>query len=181
PRGHGAQAPSPPRGGVRRPAGPRPATAPPRSSSPAVPIPIGPTARRFLRPLVGIDPGEVTIHRGPQADRTAAAWSAAGLARGEEIVLGPTGPETAPETLGLLAHELTHVARHRSPRFVPPILRQPSTGFVDTTNEEDVAGKVEQSVRALARRAETPSSPSPPAPPEDLASGPTTVETGPTA
>ncbi|HEX2513832.1 MAG TPA: hypothetical protein VH257_03945, partial [Chloroflexota bacterium] len=79
----------------------------------------------------------------------------------------------SPETLGLLAHELTHVARRRDPLFVPPLLRPaeqapasasepppaapesqaapapPGTGGDD----EALAGRVESRVRQVARAA----------------------------
>jgi hypothetical protein len=43
-------------------------------------------------------------------------------------VLPPALDERAPRTLGLLAHELTHVAQRRSARFVPPVIRDAAEG-----------------------------------------------------
>jgi hypothetical protein len=53
----------------------------------------------------------------------AARRNADALTVGDEIVLADAHGETTPSTLGVLAHELTHVARVREPRFVPPIVR----------------------------------------------------------
>jgi hypothetical protein len=91
------------------------------------------STRRFLRPLVGVDPSTVRVHRDAAAGRMAAARHADAVAAGDDIALGTdhglSTPES-PETLGLLAHELVHVARRRSPRFVPPIVRPRGAGDV---------------------------------------------------
>lgn len=87
------------------------------------PAPVSPSLRRFLKPLVGIDPDTVRVHRGDQAARLAAAHDADAVAAGDEIALGAGHDERDPATAGLLAHELTHVARSRGHRFVPPIAR----------------------------------------------------------
>jgi hypothetical protein len=92
--------------------------------------PLAESTRQFLRPLVGVDPSTVRVHRDTAAEHMAAARNADAVAAGDDIALGaghaPGTPEP-PETLGLLAHELVHVARRRSPRFVPPIV-QPRAG-----------------------------------------------------
>ncbi len=89
---------------------------------------VTPAARRFLRPLVGIAPGEVEVRRGPEAEAIAERHQADAVTRGETIEMGSPAPEQSPEGLGLLAHELTLVARAREPRFVPPVLRDPEAG-----------------------------------------------------
>jgi hypothetical protein len=93
--------------------------------------PLAESTRRFLRPLVGIDPSTVRVHRDTAAEQMAAGRRADAVAAGDDIALGaghaPGTPES-PETLGLLAHELVHVARRRSPRFVPPIVRPRDAG-----------------------------------------------------
>ncbi|MGE5730922.1 MAG: hypothetical protein ACM37U_03215, partial [Gemmatimonas sp.] len=74
----------------------------------------------------------------------------------------------SPTTLGVLAHELTHVARARQPRFVPPIVRdaaaatsQPvmrpatldtSASEASVIEEEPMALRAESAVRHAARR-----------------------------
>jgi hypothetical protein len=101
-----------------------PPSAPAAPAAPGVP-PVANAVRRFLTPLLGIDPGEVNVVQGPEADALAAAHDADAITREETIVLGSSVPARTPEGLGLLAHELVHVARHRDPRFVPPVLKAP--------------------------------------------------------
>lgn len=83
--------------------------------------PISLRAREALKPLVGFDPADARIHRGPAAARFASAQRADAVTVGDDIFLGAGHGNDEPETLGLLAHELTHVARHHKPRFVPPV------------------------------------------------------------
>jgi hypothetical protein len=87
------------------------------------PVSVPSKTRRFLRPLVGIDPGTVDTYTGSTASKVAEAHNADAVAIGDAIALGAGNLEGEPRQLGLLAHELTHVARHRQPRFVPPIAR----------------------------------------------------------
>ena len=115
------------------------------------------TTRRFLTPLVGIDPADVPIHRGVQASRIADAHGADAVTAGGEVFVAAGFAEETPEGLGLLAHELTHVARNRQVRFVPPIAATPSAPSRqnavaprDDGDEESVALGVEQRVRAEA-------------------------------
>jgi hypothetical protein len=102
----------------------------------------------------------VIVHRGPAAERVTATYHADAVARGEEIALGLAGSDREPETLALLAHELTHVARHRAPRFVPPVARgAPAPPAGGSDEEESIALRVESRVRSLAaREAESPAS-----------------------
>jgi hypothetical protein len=87
-----------------------------------MPLPDG--VRRFLAPAVGIDPAEVPIHRGERAESATTAHRADAITDGAEIALAAGNDTTeSPETLGLIAHELTHIARQRDPLFVPPIVR----------------------------------------------------------
>ncbi len=80
------------------------------------------------------------------------------------MVLAAGNESDAPETLGLLAHELTHVARRRDTRFIPPIARaddrgdQPPGGIAMETspvallaNDETLARRVETRVVHAAR------------------------------
>jgi hypothetical protein len=86
-----------------------------------------PAQRELLTELVGIDPATVTIGQDQDAERAADSLSADAFAAGEEIVLPSRQAPDIPSSLGLLAHELTHVAQARRPRFVPPIVREPET------------------------------------------------------
>lgn len=120
--------------------------------------PLPESTRRFLRPLLGIDPAHVRIHHGPAVDRVTAAAHADALAVGDSILLRSGHPEREPETIGLLAHELTHIARTHTPRFVPPIVRDSTatahpmhSNVRAAPDEETVAQIAETSVRQAAR------------------------------
>jgi hypothetical protein len=115
--------------------------------------------RRFLRPLVGIDPASVQVHRDAQAARLTNAYHADAMTMGDAIELPPGNASETPGTLGLLAHELTHVARQRNPGFVPPILQttnqaqgraQVPAQNLATADEETLALQVERQVRRAA-------------------------------
>lgn len=114
--------------------------------------PISQNVRTFLKPLLGVDPAGVPVYRDRQAEQATASQRADALSDGEAIELAPGQREETPETLGLLAHELTHVARQQRPRFVPPVLRQtaPAPAW-ETRGEEVVALQVERQVRLIAR------------------------------
>jgi len=111
------------------------------------PAPLAPSARRFLKPLVGVDSDTVRIHRGPGVSQIADHRNADALTVGDQVVLATGQDERSASALGVLAHELTHVARVREPRFVPPIVGKPTT-----SDEESVALDVEQAVRNSAQR-----------------------------
>jgi hypothetical protein len=124
----------------------------PRSAPRDTAVPISPAARRFLTPLVGLDPAAVSIVQGPGADVLTAAHHADGVTAGQAVALASSFQgDSSPEGLGLLAHELTHVVRRAQPRFVPPVARRGhdpvSTLELD---EEAVALRVEGHVRQLA-------------------------------
>ncbi len=117
------------------------------------------TTRRFLTPIVGIDPADVPIHRGVEASRIAVAHGADAVTTGGEVFVAAGFPEDTVEGLGLLAHELTHVVRNRQARFVPPVIaptpaRPAAVATREETDEESVALQVEQQVRSEAARAE---------------------------
>jgi Domain of unknown function (DUF4157) len=95
----------------------------------------------------------VRVYRGAEAAQAAAAQGADGLAGDDAVALGAGHAEDTPATLGLLAHELAHVARRREARFVPPIVRQLQP---DSADEEAVAQATEQ---AVARAAEASAAP----------------------
>ena len=112
--------------------------------------PLRESTRRFLRPIVGIDPNDVRIYRGAEGARITEAFQAEGVSSGDAIALGPGHEdESRPQTLGLLAHELTHAARSGDTQFVPPI----AEGMVSpTAGEEQVARAAEQQALGAARR-----------------------------
>lgn len=112
------------------------------------PEPLRPSSYRFLRPLLGFDPAAARIYRGPAAAAVAAAYGADAVAGNDVITVGAGNTEDTPRTLGLLAHELTHVARSAVPGFLPPVVRQlPAAHQHD---EEQVAQAVEAAVSARA-------------------------------
>ena len=138
-----------------------PATSPaamlPGSTPPRQPPaePLRESTRRFLKPRVGIDPASVPIVRGHAADQLLGA-DADAAAIGETVVLPSSHDEQSPRTLGLLAHELTHVAQRRQPSFVPPVARPSGTRPAQAvasrassrppSSEESLARYVEQIV-----------------------------------
>jgi hypothetical protein len=103
----------------------------------------------------------VRVYRGSLAEQITRNQAADAATTGDAILLAPGHhDETAPQTLGVLAHELTHVARQRTPRFVPPVVR----GRVgETADEEPLAEAVEAHTRSAARAA-GPAQPAPAAP-----------------
>ncbi|MEP7188328.1 MAG: DUF4157 domain-containing protein [Roseiflexaceae bacterium] len=115
----------------------------------AAPTPMTETTRRFLQPLVGIDPAQVRVFRGPVAGQVTAGYQADALASGDIVALAAEHSEDTPATLGVLAHELTHIARQRDSRFIPPLVRQEHTP--GAANEESLAQSVESQVRRIAR------------------------------
>lgn len=154
PRGAGSTAPA---AASERPA-PEPAAQAPRPATPLTGVasknaaPLLESTRRFLRPRVGIDPATVPIVRGPIADRLADNASADAVAIGEMIVLPSAHDERSPRTLGLLAHELTHVAQRRQPRFVPPVLRAAQSDATSMKGPTSTGGPSFE--EGLARRTE---------------------------
>ena len=139
-------------------------TTPGGARLPARPAPSAPllseSNRRFLRAAVGVDPATVRLSRGQDAGRLTSAYRADAVTFGDDVALAPgRGDETA-EGLGLLAHELTHVARRRDPTAIPPIARpaEQRSGFRPAspgpaTDEEALARIVEaQTVQAARMR-----------------------------
>ncbi len=132
--------------------------------APFAPSPLPETTRRFLQPLVGVDPAVAPVYRDARAAEVAAAHHADALTDGNVTILSAGQSDERPETLGLLAHELTHIARRRDPRFIPPIARaadrndQPPTGIATETSatalladDESLARRVEARVVRAAR------------------------------
>ncbi|OLR92868.1 eCIS core domain-containing protein [Actinokineospora bangkokensis] len=77
----------------------------------AVPADVVDTFRRRL----GVDPGEVPVHRGPEVAALADQLGARAFTAGGEIHLPlAAGGADDPETRALVAHELTHVVQQRA-------------------------------------------------------------------
>jgi hypothetical protein len=148
------------------------------------PTPLPEATRRFLQPLVGIDPADVPVYEGPGADATTTAYGADALTDGNMVMLGASHAADSPETLGLIAHELTHVARRRDPRFIPPIARVEDRAVATNlfasapaergpeaihplADDETVARRVESRVAHAARAAD----PEPPRQPSAFVAG----------
>jgi hypothetical protein len=102
----------------------------------APPEPALESTRRFLRPLVGVDPSTVKVYRGAAARQATESVGADALAAADAIAFPATHDERTPEGLGLLAHELTHVARQREPRFVPPVAGGTQPGIAGGSPED---------------------------------------------
>ena len=120
------------------------------SRSSDVRIQLPESTRRFLKPLVGIDPMSVDIWTGPVSTAITKANRADALAINDETILVglPIDSQSARDT-SLLAHELTHIARQRERRFVPPILAQSPAPPGAVEDEESVALRVEARVAGL--------------------------------
>jgi hypothetical protein len=140
---------------------PRPHPDATRPTTPSTTTPLLESTRRFLRPRVGIDPATVPIIRGPEPDRLVSDAGADAVAVGEAIALPSEHDERAPRTLGILAHELTHVAQRRDPPFIPPAIRAPHSGEpsgrgrplrATPSSEEELARHVERAVWSDAER-----------------------------
>ena len=124
------------------------------------PISLSDTPRQFLQTMTGVDAQTIPLVQAP-ADMPMPGADA--MAVGEVVVLARPGSLETPESLGLLAHEMTHVARRRQPRFIPPVARDPGrppTGAPsmpadpvapEGLDEEGLARQVEARVMTIAR------------------------------
>jgi LysM repeat protein len=77
--------------------------------------PLPADVREYFEPRLGRDFGEVRVHKGAQAAKSAEAINAKAFTTGKDIVFG--AGEYAPETAkgkALIAHELTHVVQQGS-------------------------------------------------------------------
>lgn len=105
-------------------------------------------ARQFLKPLMGFDPATVPVHQSPKTTGSARLQpigsEADAVTDGNSILLGNTDADPMPEQLGLLAHELTHVARSKQPRFVPPIARSVAETPIAATARRFVSAQAPQ-------------------------------------
>ncbi len=143
-----------------------------RAQAPRVPETLSTGTALFLKPLVGIDPTAVPLYRDSQAAEATAAARADALSDATGVELAPQHAQSTPETLGLLAHELTHVARRQQPDFQPPIVRARPLAAADVEpsaqasaepprDEEALALQVERRVRQTARASRSAAEPIP--------------------
>lgn len=121
----------------------------PVAETPLVPESLPAPTVRFLRPLVGVDPESVPIYRETPDTPIVSEAGADAIAVDDEILLAFDQQTSTPGGAGLLAHELTHVARRRTPRFVPPVVR--TLPGVAGDGEEQIARRVESRVQQVAR------------------------------
>jgi hypothetical protein len=131
--------------------------------TPLQPTPLRESTRRFLRPIVGIDPASVRLYRGTAASEVTAQLGVEGVNIGDAIALGPGHEdESSPATLGLLAHELSHAARRQDTQYVPPAAQDSAP---PAAGEEQIARSVERRATAAARRFLAPAAAQPPGAP----------------
>ncbi len=118
--------------------------------------PLSQRTRRFLQPLVGIDPASVRVHRDAVAERLTGDYQADAITIGDDVEMAAGLQDDTPETMGLLAHEFTHVARLREPHFIPPIARSmhsrlPTSSQASLADEEALALQVEGRAKWMAQ------------------------------
>lgn len=113
-------------------------------------VPLRETTRQLLRDAVGIDPADVVFQRDAMADAIAAAFSAEAVTSGDQVLVSAGRSDDSPQTIGVLAHELVHVARRREPRFVPAILQDAPHNRAPGS-EEALARDVERRVADRAQ------------------------------
>ena len=129
------------------------------------PAPVAVTSRALLLEATGVDPNSANIYRGTAAARVTSGQNADALTDGVSIALGAGHATDTPETLGLLAHELTHVAQRRAPRFVPPAAlaasapARPLPGQPPLADDEPRASHDESLQQPLAPPVTSPASP----------------------
>jgi hypothetical protein len=116
------------------------------------------STRRFLEPLVGVDPSSVRVLLAPPG--AAETRGADALTLGDDIVLAAGQAGASPQALGLLAHELTHVALARGGNVTPPIAQDPSAPDrpAESLDEESLARRVEARVIGAAETLAGPAS-----------------------
>jgi hypothetical protein len=124
----------------------------------STPTPLPESTQRFLRPVVGFAVDSARVHRGAVADQVASAYAADAVTIGDDVLLAAGHAEDTPETLGLLAHELTHVARQREGLQGSGVRGQglerlgaPFNSGVQSDGEEALARQVEAQVVRIAQ------------------------------
>jgi hypothetical protein len=91
-----------------------------RSTATAGPVrggaPLSGSVRSTIESILGTPVGPVRIHRGPAAERAAAAYRTTAFTYGQDVVLGARAPDTrhgvtSAESERLLAHEVAHTVQ----------------------------------------------------------------------
>jgi hypothetical protein len=105
---------------------------------------LDPYVQGWLSRLLDLRIPAVRIHTGQAADATARRFNADAVSLGSDIMFraGRFAPDSA-SGLGLLGHELTHVARAQSDRYAAPLDR--------TAMEREEAVAIENEKRVLQR------------------------------
>jgi len=129
--------------------------------------PLAPDVRDRLRPLIGPEIERARMHTGAAADALARTQGADAVAVGADVHFrhGAFAPDT-PAGLGLIAHELTHVAESQRPG-------------VDW-RRSTAAGVQAEEILAEARESSV-AGPAPPAPRSPFAAAPPTRQPPPTS
>jgi hypothetical protein len=78
--------------------------------------PLTKTQQTLMEAYFGRDMGGVRVHEGSLARRVTGAFGAEAFAAGRDIFVPGKKAETAPGSLGLLAHEITHIIQQTQPR-----------------------------------------------------------------
>ncbi len=103
--------------------------------------PVDAGVRAGVEPHLGVDLGGVRVHQDELARQSAAAMGARAFAHQQDVFLGPGESST---DLGLMAHELTHVAQQGAAEQ-PAVQRQVTVGPAGSPAEQQadaVAGRV---------------------------------------
>ncbi len=143
----------------------RPTTGPPAPtwSYAAIPLtapgeaaPLPPPLRRRLETRIGAPLGDVALHRGPEADRAAAAVGARAFTHGRHITLGAGLDPAAPTTYPLLAHEAAHAAQQANARAGAISLRTRSGDPAEREADTAALGRARPTAHPLAIAAAPP-------------------------
>ncbi len=96
------------------------------------PVRLSGATRRFLEPLVGFDPNEVSVYTGEAASRVTRDLRADAAAQAGAVLLPDASNLETPVQLGVLAHELIHAAQQQqSPDTpLPASSLEPASGLV---------------------------------------------------
>ena len=131
------------------------------------PVQLSGTTRRFLEPLVGFDPNEVSVYSGEAASRVTRDLRADAAAQDGVVLLADASNLETPAQLGLLAHELIHAAQQQSavappdaslepalesPRLFESVSRRfvPAIGSSDTRSVDTRASSAAQLSNAIS-------------------------------
>jgi Domain of unknown function (DUF4157)/Protein of unknown function (DUF2778) len=110
--------------------------------------PLDSATRTFLEPRFGRDFSHVRVHADGTAARSADAVSARAYTVGRDVVLGSEYASAGSrERLGLLAHELTHVAQQRGASAAPAGLRVADDPALEGEAESNAASIATGGVR----------------------------------